>query len=262
MPSQKEFNSSKDDDRKNQTIKTQNVDNNAPQLQEPEVITNENKTAQGACTNYGWLNGLSWAAVVVGVGLLTTGSVFLAIVNSKVGSGYSAANCTATISGGHLNRDYCDCDKCKCRKTCCDYDVMVIPLADSSPFNRSMRKRSCSTGSPCEDWYGQLGAHLGSQTLSGSKKFPCLYNKDKFISDDSASAFCIVGFCDVITLPEHAKLADYGKYVEGLLPLWIVLVVLGVMALCVLPLRVARVTSVTASSRSRRAAVAPEQVPP
>ncbi len=75
------------------------------------------------------------------------------------------------------------------------------------------------------------------------KTFPCLYNKEKLNNDDSASAFCIdkVGFCDVITLPEHTQLVDYGKYLEDLLPLWIVLIVLGVVGACVLPLRIARV---------------------
>ncbi len=50
-----------------------------------------------------------------------------------------------------------------------------------------------------------------------------------------------VGFCDLVTLPEHAQLVDHGKYLESLLPLWIVLVVLGVIAIFVLPLRIARV---------------------
>ncbi len=55
--------------------------------------------------------------------------------------------------------------------------------------------------------------------------------------------FCIdrVGFCDVVTLPEHVLLVDYGKYLERLLPLWIVLVALGAIALLALPLRIARV---------------------
>ena len=198
-----------------------------------ETKNDSNNDQDPCCTVDGLRCFFSWVAAPVGLGFFVTGSIFLAIVSNGISSGYSEANCSTIISGGHLNGDYCgNCDKCKCKKTCCDYDIMVTPLTGSPPFNRSMRKRSCSTRSPCNDWYGQLQGQVGSSTPSGSKSFSCLY-KDY-------TPFCMdeVGFCDVITLPEHVQLVDYGKYLQRLLPFWIVLVVLGVIALPVLPLRI------------------------
>jgi hypothetical protein len=211
-----------------------------------QVCTTKNDTsiAQGpSCTKYGWINTFSWVAAVAAVALLVTGSIFLAIVGNGVSTGYLEANCTATVSGGIINHEYCACDKCKCKKTCCDYKVVVAPFPGFSSFDRAMRKRSCNTGSPCKDWYGQLQAQeFGSQSPE-SKSFPCLYSQDKLNNAASATLYCIedIGYCDIVTLPEHLKLVEYGKYVQSLLPLWIILVVLGVVALPVLPLRIAYV---------------------
>ena len=152
--------------------------------------------------------------------MLIVGAICLAKTGS-MSNGYVNANCTVSAAGGHLNPNYCDCKKCTCRQTCCDYDT-TLNLATGTPVNETMPERSCKSQSPCGDWYAQL------QTLSYVRSFvifPCLYNAGK---GDNV-LFCLGFPCKVVTVNEYNDLVDVDSTYKTLLPLWIVLIVLGAL---------------------------------
>ena len=71
----------------------------------------------------------------------------------------------------------------------------------------------------------------------------CLYKQDLVNNEWLAMQLCVddIGSCDLLTLKEHMRLIEHDNYLARLLPLWIVLIVLGVFGLPFLPMRIAKV---------------------
>jgi hypothetical protein len=194
------------------------------------------------CDRFGWLNMLSWLATLSGIAALITGAIYA----SKTGmsSGYSDANCTIPRSGGYTTKSFCEGRNCDSSKVCCEFNVMVTPLNGAPPFNKPMKMRFCKWDSPlCEKLYWQLRESKGSIFYPDYISFLCLYKQDLVNNEWLAMQRCVddIGSCDLVTLEEHTRLIEYDNSLARLLPLWIVLIVLGVLGLPFLPMRIAKV---------------------
>ena len=161
--------------------------------------------------------------------MIVVGPVYWAKMGN-MSSDYVAAICTAESIGGSV-KQYCDCDKCKCKMNCCDYAVMITPLAKGPSVNDTIFKRFCKRSQPCLDQWRSFKS-LSDPQLQDVASFPCQYNAWK-ARDGADSTFYCPGDtpCGIVTASEFDDLKSHDAYLFSLKPLWIVLMICGALAI-------------------------------